>query len=49
VANLPKNTFLLVDEAYLHYATSPEIASAMPYVKQGKNVIGLVPCFETNG
>jgi histidinol-phosphate/aromatic aminotransferase/cobyric acid decarboxylase-like protein len=21
--NLPKNTYLLVDEAYLHYATSP--------------------------
>jgi len=39
VANLPKNTYLLVDEAYLHYATSPEVASAIPYMKQGKNVI----------
>ena len=39
VANLPKNTNLLVDEAYLHYAISPEAVSAMPYVKEGKNVI----------
>ena len=39
VANLPKNTYVLVDEAYLHYATSPEISSAFPYVKEGKNVI----------
>jgi histidinol-phosphate aminotransferase len=39
MANLPKNTYLLVDEAYLHYATSPKVASAMPYVKEGKNVI----------
>jgi histidinol-phosphate aminotransferase len=34
VTNLPKNTYLLVDEAYLDYATSPEAASAMPYVKE---------------
>jgi histidinol-phosphate aminotransferase len=39
VANLPKETYLLVDEAYLHYATSPEMASAMPYVREGKNVL----------
>jgi histidinol-phosphate aminotransferase len=39
VANLPKNTYVLVDEAYLHYATSPEAASAFSYVKEGKNVI----------
>jgi histidinol-phosphate aminotransferase len=39
VANLPKNTYLLVDEAYLHYATSPEVVSALPYVKESKNVI----------
>jgi histidinol-phosphate aminotransferase len=30
---------VLIDEAYLHYATSAEAASAMPYVKDGKNVI----------
>ncbi len=39
VANLPPNTYVLVDEAYLHYATSPEASSAFQYVKEGKNVI----------
>jgi len=39
VANLPKNTNLLVDEAYLHYATSPEASTSFRYVKEGKNVI----------
>ncbi len=39
VANLPKNTNILVDEAYIHYATSPEIASSFRFVKEGKNVI----------
>jgi histidinol-phosphate aminotransferase len=39
VANLPKNTYVLVDEAYLHYATSAEASSAFLYVKEGKNVI----------
>ncbi len=39
VANLPANTVLLVDEAYLHFNTSPETESAMKYVHDGKNVI----------
>ena len=39
VANLPKNTYVLVDEAYIHYATSPEISSAIPHIKAGKNVL----------
>ncbi len=39
VTNLPKNTNILVDEAYLHYATSPEASTSIPYVKDGKNVI----------
>jgi histidinol-phosphate aminotransferase len=39
VANLPKDTYVLVDEAYLHYATSPEASSSFRYVKEGKNVI----------
>jgi histidinol-phosphate aminotransferase len=38
-ANLPKNTYILVDEAYLHYATSPEASNSMRYVKEGKNVV----------
>ncbi|HWZ29954.1 MAG TPA: aminotransferase class I/II-fold pyridoxal phosphate-dependent enzyme [Bryobacteraceae bacterium] len=39
VDNLPPDTTLLVDEAYLHFNTSPETESAMKYVHQGKNVI----------
>jgi len=39
VANLPKNTKVLVDEAYLHYATSPEASSSFHFVKEGKDVI----------
>jgi histidinol-phosphate aminotransferase len=39
MANLPKNTYVLVDEAYLHYATSPEISSSFQYVKEGKNIV----------
>ena len=39
VANLPANTILLVDEAYIHFVERPDVQSALPYVKQGKNVI----------
>ncbi|MEO8370846.1 MAG: aminotransferase class I/II-fold pyridoxal phosphate-dependent enzyme [Candidatus Solibacter sp.] len=39
VANLPPNTILLMDEAYIHFVESPDVKSAVPYVKQGKNVI----------
>ena len=39
VANLPANTILLVDEAYIHFVESPDVKSAMGYVRQGKDVI----------
>jgi histidinol-phosphate aminotransferase len=39
VSNLPANTTLLIDEAYIHFGESPELASALPYVRQGKDVI----------
>jgi histidinol-phosphate aminotransferase len=39
VANLPANTMLLVDEAYIHFGESPELKSALPHVQQGRNVI----------
>ena len=39
VENLPANTYLLVDEAYLHYGTSSDAVTTMPYVKAEKNVI----------
>ncbi len=39
VANLPANTTLLLDEAYIHFGETPEFASALPYVHQGRDVI----------
>jgi histidinol-phosphate aminotransferase len=39
VANLPSNTILLVDEAYIHFSDSPNLESALTYVRQGKDVI----------
>jgi histidinol-phosphate/aromatic aminotransferase/cobyric acid decarboxylase-like protein len=39
VANLPANTIALIDEAYIHFSTSPDLASAIPYVRQAKNVL----------
>lgn len=39
VSNLPTNTTLLVDEAYIHFAESPDLKTALPYVRDGKNVI----------
>jgi histidinol-phosphate aminotransferase len=39
VNNLPADTMLLMDEAYIHYVEAADVASAMPYVRQGKNVI----------
>ena len=39
VANLPPNTVLFLDEAYIHFADSPEIESGLRYVREGKDVI----------
>jgi histidinol-phosphate/aromatic aminotransferase/cobyric acid decarboxylase-like protein len=39
VSNLPDNTTLLMDEAYIHFVEAPDVESALPYVRQGKNVI----------
>jgi histidinol-phosphate aminotransferase len=39
VHNLPANTTLLVDEAYIHFGESPDLQTALPYVRQGKPVI----------
>ena len=38
-ANLPPNTVLLVDEAYIHFAQPGEIDSAMKHVRENRNVI----------
>ncbi|MEK7406391.1 MAG: aminotransferase class I/II-fold pyridoxal phosphate-dependent enzyme [Acidobacteriota bacterium] len=37
--NLPRDTVLLVDEAYLHFVEGYEEISALPYVRQGKEVV----------
>jgi histidinol-phosphate aminotransferase len=39
VANLPRETYLLIDEAYIHFSTSPDAQSGVKYVREGKNVI----------
>jgi histidinol-phosphate aminotransferase len=39
VANLPANTTLMVDEAYIHFGETPDLKTALPYVRQGKDVI----------
>ncbi len=39
VANLPSNTILLVDEAYIHFGENPDLKSALPYIRAGKDVI----------
>ncbi len=39
ISNLPPNTVVLVDEAYIHFAETPEIESALGYVRQGKDVV----------
>jgi len=41
VDNLPRNTVLMVDEAYIHFAKSPDIESALKYVNAGKDVVVL--------
>jgi len=39
VANLPPNTVLVVDEAYIHFGDTPELESALSYVREGKSVV----------
>lgn len=39
VENLPPNTIALIDEAYIHFGDTPELESALGYVRQSKNVV----------
>lgn len=39
VANLPANTVLLLDEAYLHFVDGYESLTGLPWVRQGKDVL----------
>ncbi len=38
-SNLPPNTVLLLDEAYIHFARPADVESGMRYVQQDKNVL----------
>jgi histidinol-phosphate aminotransferase len=39
VENLPAETVLLIDEAYIHFGESEKLETALPYVRQAKNVV----------
>lgn len=39
VANLPRDTVVLIDEAYLHFAEDCDSRTALPWVREGRNVI----------
>jgi histidinol-phosphate aminotransferase len=39
VTNTPRETMILVDEAYFHYADSPDYESVVPLVKDNPNLI----------
>jgi len=39
IANLPRDTVLMVDEAYIHFGDSPQLRSALDAVKQGRPVV----------
>src|SRR5438876_9175130 len=39
IANTPRQTMILVDEAYFHYADSPDYESMIPLVKDHPNLI----------
>jgi len=39
VSNVPPETVLLVDEAYIHFSEDPELESALRYVREAKPII----------
>jgi histidinol-phosphate aminotransferase len=39
IANTPRETMILVDEAYFHYADSPDYESAVPLVKDSPKLV----------
>jgi histidinol-phosphate aminotransferase len=39
IANTPRETMILVDEAYFHYADSPQYETTIPLVKNHSNLI----------
>ena len=49
VERLPSHVILVLDEVYFHFADAPDYTSAMPYVKAGKQVIGINSFSKTYG
>jgi histidinol-phosphate aminotransferase len=39
INHLPPDTVALIDEAYIHFGDTPELESALTYVRQSKNVV----------
>mgnify|MGYP000126318335 CR=1 FL=1 len=49
IERLPSHVILVLDEVYFHFADAPDYTSAMPYVKAGKQVIGINSFSKTYG
>jgi len=41
IYGLPDHVVVVYDEVYFQYADAPDFTTALPYIKEGKNVIGL--------
>lgn len=46
---IPDNIIIVFDEVYRHFADAPDYVSALPYVQQGKNIIGINSFSKTYG
>lgn len=46
---VPKNILIVFDEVYRHFADAPDYVSALPYVSEGHNVLGLNSFSKTYG
>lgn len=46
---LPSHVILVLDEVYFHFADAPDFTTAVPYVKTGKQIIGINSFSKTYG
>merc|ERR1712023_409511 len=49
MARVPKNIVVVFDEVYRHFADADDYVTALPYVLEGHNVIGLNSFSKTYG
>jgi len=49
INRVPKNILVVLDEVYRHFADAVDYVSALPYVQQGHNVLGLNSFSKTYG